>query len=430
MAQQLVNLDARGVVHTRSVLAKYLPGLDPGVTPLSERRALLPATTLRALRLEYGRAPAENVLREAGVVGHRTLIDREALDQVLDRDVGALPPRPAQPADTRQWHLNEVEVRSAWNYWGGPSAIDWGAVKVGQVDTGYTRHKVLGFPDNSWLDTRAAETFFAPSGGGGGAGPGKGVDPLEDQRDGHGTRIASVICGHDLSAPGGPYYGIAPKVPLVPVRIANHVLISHAQRELAMALRYLVREIGVGVINLSMGFLPRLVLRGLKRAIDETYEAGVIFVCAAGQPLPPVISPAHGRRSIAAAGSTLGSIPWGGSAHGTAVDWAAPADAIYRAEPSRDGGARYAGGGDGTSYSAGITSGAAALWLARHGAALPATYPEAWQVVEAFKVLAKRTSRPMPHQRPGSFGAGIVNIADLLNQQLPAAATLRREDRA
>ena len=33
----------------------------------------------------------------------------------------------------------------------------------------------------------------------------------------------------------------------------------------------------------------------------------------------------------AAAGSTVGTIPWGKSAHGPAVDWSAPADQIHRA---------------------------------------------------------------------------------------------------
>jgi hypothetical protein len=271
--------------------------------------------------------------------------------------------------------------------------------------------------------------MFAASGGSGGPGPGGGIDPIEDQMDGHGTRIASVLCGHDLNAPDGPYFGIAPKVPLVPVRIANHVLISHAQRELAQALRYLVHQVGVSVINLSMGFLPRLVMSDLKRAIDETYEAGVIFVCAAGQPLSSVVSPAHGRRTIAAAGSTIGSIPWGQSARGAAVDWSAPAEHIHRAETTRTGVTRYAGGGDGTSYAAAITSGAAALWLTRHRDQLSSAYPQGWQRVEAFKAVAAATANPMRHQQPGSFGAGVLDIAALLQAPLPLASTLQRENR-
>ena len=430
MAQQLLKINKRGVTHARAVLNKYLPGLDPGLTPITARAALLSHTTLRSLSLQYGAAGTEAVLREAGVASHHPIDDADALDQLLQRDVATLPPRAAPPLAPRLWHLDEVNVRPAWAHWGGPLAIDWRGVKVGQIDTGYTRHPAFGFPSASWIDTVAGRTFFAAGAGNGGPGPGAGVDANEDLMDGHGTRVASVICGYDPAAPGGPYLGVGPRVPLVPVRIANVVLISHAQRELAMALRYLVREARVSVINLSMGFLPRFQIGELDRAIDEAYEAGVIFVCAAGQPLSSVVSPAHGRRTIAAAGSTIGSIPWGQSAHGSAVDWAAPADLIYRAETTRSGATRYAGSGDGTSYSAAITTGAAALWLAHQGDKLAAAYPQPWQRIEAFKVVAKASCKKMPNQQPGSFGAGILNIGALLDQALPPASALQPERRA
>jgi hypothetical protein len=427
MAQQLLELDARGVVRTRSVLTRYLPGLDAGVVPLSARSALLPASTLLSLRRSYGARGAEAVLRKAGVRAHRPLDDADALDLLRQRDLASLPPRPAPPAALHNWHLDEVNVRPAWQQLGGPLGIDWTGVKVGQVDTGYLPHPALGFPAAPWVDTLLGRTFFAAGAGSGGPGPGAGVDANLFGYDGHGTRVASVICGHDPAAPGGPYLGIAPRVPLVPVRIADDVFVSHAQRELAQALRHLVQQAGVGVVNLSMGFLPRWQMGVLDEAIDLAYEAGVILVCAAGQPLASVISPAHGRRTIAAAGSTVGSIPWSKSAHGPAVDWAAPADAMFRAEVRRNGTAGYAADGDGTSYATAITTGAAALWLARHRDALPAAYAEAWQRVEAFKAVARATARPMPHQQPGSFGAGILDIGRLLAAPLPAPSSLSKE---
>ena len=427
MAQQLLTLDARGVAHTRRVLALYLPGLDPGLTALSPQSALLPGTSFVALQRQYGRQDAEAVLRHAGVLRHQALDDADALDALLQRDLATLPPRPAAPAAARLWHLDGVGARAAWLHWGGPLGIAWGSVKVGQIDTGYTPHPVFGFGASPWVDVAAGRTFFAASAGASNPGPGGGVDPVAALMDGHGTRVASVICGHDPAAPGGEFFGVAPRVPLVPVRIADHVLISHAQTQLAQALRHLVRDARVAVVNLSMGFLPRWQIGEVDRAIDEAYEAGVIMVCAAGQPLSSVISPAHGRRTIAAAGSTRAGVPWGDSAHGPAVDWAAPASEIFRADTSGAGVPGYAGNGDGTSYSAAITSGAAALWLARHGSALDALYPQPWQRVEAFKVVAKASARLMPHQQPGSFGAGILQIDRLLQQPLPAAASLVRE---
>lgn len=426
MTHLLLQTDARGVAHAMRVLQDYLPGLDPGLAPVGAREGLLPDATMRALRLQYGDAQVAPILRAAGGVDWQRLSETEALDLLLRRDPALLPDRPAAPAGQPLWHLDMVRAPQAWAHWGGPSAIDWDTVRVGQVDTGYTTHPAFGFPGAAWIDVGGGRTMFAPGAGTGGPGPGGGIDPIEDQMDGHGTRVASVICGHDPAGPGAPYLGVAPRVPLVPVRIANHVLISHAQRELASALDYLVSA-GVSVVNLSMGFLPRLQMGVLDRAIDRAYEAGVIFVCAAGQPLSSVVSPAHGRRTIAVAGCTRAGIPWGESAHGSAVDWTAPAAAITRAQTARNGTFGYAGSGDGTSYAAAVTTGAAALWLARRGAEAAATYPHAWQRVEAFKAVARATARPMPNQRPGSFGAGILDIAALLDEPLPAPGTLSLE---
>lgn len=352
--------------------------MDPGLTALGQTQALLAGSTLTALERTYGAAGRATILKQGGVVRSRTVTQAEALGRMTERDTGALPPRPIAAASLT-WHLDEVNVRTAWQeHWGGPDQIAWDSVRVGQIDTGYTPHPVFGFGGQPWLDVAGGRTFFAVGEDGGDPGPGQGIDPLAGLMDGHGTRVGSVICGHDKSAPGGTYLGVAPRVPLVPVRIANIVLISHAQRELAQALRYLVNDAKVSVVNLSMGFLPRTQMKVLDKAIDEAYLAGVLFICAAGQPLRHVVSPAHGRRTIAAAGSTVGSVPWGQSAYGSAVDWAAPADHIHRAEMRKPAKPAYAGGGDGTSYAAAITSGAAALWLARHGKSLGTAYPHRW----------------------------------------------------
>jgi Subtilase family len=423
----LLKFDGRGQLHCHQILAEYLPGLDPGLTALAPSEALIAGTTLHALKLAYGDAGSANVLRTAGVLQSHPLSETQALARLAKRDFSHLPARPTAGVPVG-WHLDEVNARTAWQqHWGGPDNIDWGPVKVGQIDTGYTQHPVFGFGSGSWLEVAEARTFFAAGADGGDPGPGFGIDPLATLMDGHGTRVGSVICGHDVAAPGGNYLGVAPKVPLVPVRIANTVLITHAQQELAEALRYLVNDAKVSVVNLSMGFLPRTQIKALDKAIDETYMAGVILICAAGQPLRNVVSPAHGRRTVAVAGTTVGSVPWGQSAYGSAVDWAAPAAHIERANSHRPKNFVYAKGGDGTSYAAAITSGAAALWIARHGSSLSVAYPEAWQRIEAFKTVVKATARPMPNQQPGSFGAGILDIAALLNAPLPAGAALHKE---
>ena len=415
---QLLTFDGRGFLHCNQVLANYLPAFDPGLTALGLNDGLLAGATLTALENAYGKAGAGLILRDAGVVSSKVISDNDALAKLANRNLSTLPVRLVDE-NKRDWHLEEVNVSPAWQHWGGPHHIDWGSVKVGQIDTGYTNHPVFGFGGTPWVDVAAARTMFAAGANGGDPGPGNGLDPLADLFDGHGTRIGSVICGFDPSAPNGLYLGIAPKVPLVPVRIANTVLAGHAQNEMAAALDYLVNTAKVSVVNLSMGFLPHTPIKALRNAINNAYMSGVIFVCAAGQPMRQVVSPAHMRRTIAAAGSAIGSVPWGGSAYGPTVDWTAPAKDLYRANMKKLGVPIYGGGGDGTSYATAISSGAAALWLARHADALAQKYPNPWQRVEAFKVAAKATSRLMPHQQAGSFGAGILNIANLLNFDLP-----------
>lgn len=247
------------------------------MTALGSSEALIAGATLDALTRTYGAAGSKAILRRAGVLEVSSVNQTEALHRLTSRDPGELPARTSSDS-TKGWHLDEVNVRRAWDQWGGPDEIPWGQVKVGQIDTGYTPHPVFGFGDRTWLDVAAGRSFFADNSGTADSAPGQDIDPLADLMDGHGTRIASVICGHDPNAPGGPYLGIAPKVPLVPVRIANIVLISHAQRELAKALHYQVHEAKVSVINQSMGFLPCTQMAVLDRGIDETYLAGVILI--------------------------------------------------------------------------------------------------------------------------------------------------------
>lgn len=59
-----------------------------------------------------------------------------------------------------------------------------------------------------------------------------------------------------------------------------------------------MRDAKVSVIKLGMGSLPptQILDRDRDRANDEAYEAGVIFVCAGGQPLSSVVPPAHAAR--------------------------------------------------------------------------------------------------------------------------------------
>lgn len=417
--------DGRSIAAVQQGLARYLPGLDAGLVPLGADRALAMQPSLRALRLEYGASKVPAILGAIGV-GESFEVGEEATVALLRaRDASALPDRAAlrtRPAPPLDWHLALTRVEAAWQRLGGPAAIDWQGVRVGHIDTGYTPHPVFGFPGPTWIDRSFGATFFAAAGPLDDAGPGAGIDPLAHAQDGHGTKTASVICGCAPGAAGAPYYGVAPKVPLVPVRIANYPAIAHAQRQFAQAVDHLIDNARVDVINLSMAVPFGSASMEMRRAVNRAYQSGVVLACAAGNYLPKVMLPARLPRTLAVAGVTPAARPWSGSGCGPEVDVSAPADEIRRAD-SRPGAFGY-DIGDGTSYANAMTSGAAALWFAYRRDEIAAAYALPWQRVEAFTRLVRERVRVPPGWRPGSFGNGILDVDALLGAPLPPAARL------
>jgi len=141
--------------------------------------------------------------------------------------------------------------------------------------------------------------------------------------------------------------------------------------------------------------------------------------------------PARLNRTIAVGGVTSADVPWAGSSFGPQVDFSAPAADLRRANVGRRSGAltfSYGAGGDGTSYATAITSGAAALWLHLRQDELQSAYGDAkWKRVAAFRQLARDCAR-IPQVtvdgerlwQDGAFGTGILDVAALLDADLPA----------
>jgi subtilisin family serine protease len=424
MQHTVLALDTRGTAHARSTLTRYLPGLSLGLVPLGPRRLLVPASTMLALTTEYGGANMAAILAAAGATGSIEVDDAGAIALLRARDPETLPARAPSPPQVAglDWHLAKTNAPAAWALLNGPDAIAWGDIRVGHIDTGYTTHPAFGFAAAPWIDVNLGRTFFAAQSPLDDPGPGNGIDPLVFQMDGHGTRTASALCGHAPNASGGAFYGMAPKVPLVPVRIANHVWINHAQEQFADAVDHLIDNAGVQVISLSMGIFLSTIRARLRAALNKAYDAGVIVVCAAGNIVQDVVAPARLNRTLAVAGVVESLMPWGGSSHGPEVDMSGPADGIRRADMKPGNKASYKGGGDGTSYATALTAGAAALWLARHGGAIAATYPLPWQRVAAFKQLVCSTAQVPAGWQLGTFGSGVLDVHTLLQAALPMPA--------
>ena len=405
------------------------PGMDVGVLQVGVHEALIRPHLLRQIRSRHPDVALDQLLREAGANRIDWIKEDVVHTLYLQRIVEDLDPQIAIPAPDaaggRAWHLQAVNVDIAWNAVGGADAIDWQGVLVGQLDTGYTRHKAYGHdqPGGSWLQQDLCRTimasdlppdFFPPV-----AQPNDGVDPMPSAGlfRGHGTRIGTTISGHAALDGGFTFRGVAPKVPHVVVRITDSVAINNRQNEFADGLRHLVDEAKVDVVNVSLGVFPPVAAPAMKQAVAYAYAKGVILVCAAGNHVDPVVPPARLPETIAVAGVTWQSLPWHGSSFGPEVDFSAPADAIYRPDAVPHGiGTQFKDGGDGTSYAAAITTGSAALWLRCWGPQIEAKYGRNANRVEAFRQAAIASCRKPPGWQPQPFGAGIIDTGRLCTE--------------
>jgi len=371
------------------------------------------------------------------------------------------------PAAPEGWNLDAVQATEAWQRLspgGDPRGIVWNGIEVAHIDTGWTNHGVFGPLHATWVRVDDGVNYLE-----------RGKRPEDPIRDsafspGHGTRTLSVLCGDAREdsrlGAGRSRMGVAPGLPVIPYRVSDTVVLASIElrRNVAMAVRDAVQRQGAEVISISLGF-PQLSIfqRHMGSAVDLAYEAGVIVVGAAGQPVDRVSFPGRFWRSIG-----VGGIRFDGRIYQTYdvsdhqyVDIWGPAAEIFLAETRRKSGRKVfrtgtsedeepvsSGGsvipsslsnasasisnrGNGTSYATVHVSAAAALWWQHRGAEIEARYGQhRWQIVEAFRALLKQTARPITPQRGApTNGTGGLDIAALLDADLPAAATLKREDR-
>ena len=354
------------------------------------------------------------------------------------------------------WNLTMVRSREARLLLPqGPLGVDWSDIRVAHLDTGYTRHPAFGY--------RAGATpWLRPGDGLNALAPGEPLDPLDYAGNpGHGTRTCSVLCGEAVPMPGEPpvgsEIGVAPRLPVVPCRVVESVVLLRREHRQAVAdgIRHAIEQ-GCGVASISLG-VP--VIAGFGRnhlglAVDAAYEAGLIVVAAGGQIVDSVCYPAKFNRTIGVGGVTAERRIWFDYQAGRdEIDVWAPARDVLRedslatagaatlppvegADPGaqtlsgRSGGSGgsslhsgLSGPGTGTSYATVHVAAAAAMWLRRHGPELAARYADPWQRVEAFRLLLRQTARPISGQAPGN-GTGILNIEALLRAPLPAASGL------
>lgn len=226
-----------------------------------------------------------------------------------------------------------------------------------------------------------------------------GHNPFHDGY-GHGTFVAGLIASHEPSS-GGRYSGEAPGARLVSIKVAG----ANGKTSLGTVISGLQwavshkRAYGIKVLNISLGVRPAgsTVTDPLDQAVEAVWNSGITVVASAGNAGPfngTILSPGDDPLVITVGAlddmaaqpvsndemtsfSSVGpSSPDGWvkpdlvTSGRSVVSLAAPGSTVYDGYPSaRIGPANFAGSG--TSFSAAITSGAAALVLAAHPGLTP-----------------------------------------------------------
>src|SRR5712691_8587270 len=254
-----------------------------------------------------------------------------------------------------------------------------------------------------------------------------GNNPYQDSY-GHGTCVAGLIAGNGASS-NGQYSGEAPGAKLVSIKVAGADGTTHLGT-LISGLQWAVDHqgsYGIKVLNISLGFQPdkTTVNNPLDQAVEAVWNSGIAVVASAGNAGPfngTILSPADDPLVITAGAlddmatasitddemndfSSVGPTSPDGwvkpdlvTSGRSVVSVAAPGSTIYNNYPSaRVGSTNFVGSG--TSFSAAITSGAAALVLAGNPGLTP----------NQIKARLLGNTNPGPVGNPFADGHGALN---------------------
>ena len=259
---------------------------------------------------------------------------------------------------------------------------------------------------------------------------------------GHGTFMAGLIAGDGASRGGAPT-GAAPGARLLSVKVAGDDGAADVSTVLA-AIQWVVsfrQRYGIQVLNLSLGTDSSQPWEDdpLNYAVERAWDAGILVVVAASNRGP-------GPGSIAKPGDdpwvvTVGAVDDQGtpgtgddrlpdfSSRGPTVDGVAkpdvvapgghvlslraPGSTLDREFPPADADSPYRSG-SGTSMSAALVSGVAALALQAHPSLSP----------DRLKHALTASARPVATQDPSAVGAGLVDAGQVASA--PAAGAANR----
>ena len=312
-----------------------------------------------------------------------------------------------------------------------PTTSPRGVVRVAHLDTGYDDNHATR---PQFLNTRLAHNFVDDDR------PNDATDKptaLLNPMFGHGTGTLSILAGKDV---GGLSFGAAGNLDIVPVRVANWVVLF---RNSAIARAFDdvhslcdAEETRIHVVTMSMGGIASAAWAD---AVNALYERGVFVVTAAGNnfgnlPTRFIVYPARFNRVVAACGVMADGRPYAdlpirkmAGCYGPPAKDATSIAAYTPNVPWAKFGCRDTVDmdGGGTSAATPQVAAAAALWIQKNKAALEA-YGEDWMRVEATrKALFDSVQGGDAHQQ-GRVGRGLLRANAALDHAPAAAAALSK----
>lgn len=286
--------------------------------------------------------------------------------------------------------------------------------RIAHLDTGYYRahdtvpERVLRHLERSFVegdaDRQSAED------------PDNGAFLIDNS--GHGTGTIGILAGGKAPAFGGVYLGGAPQAEVLPLRVADRVVLLRTSA-LAQALAYAVNQ-RCDVATLSMGGVPS---RAWGEAVDRAYEAGLCLCAAAGNhvgPTPPrtLVYPARYSRVIAVCGVMADGRPYA-DLKGTALEGSYGPDSAMRGAiaaytpnipwPRFMCGTVIRLNGEGTSAATPQVAAAVALWFEKYKNELPRD----WRRVEAVRNALFTSARFKADRK--HFGNGVLQARAALD---------------
>jgi serine protease AprX len=280
-------------------------------------------------------------------------------------------------------------------------------------------------------------------------------NPFKDTY-GHGTFVAGLIAGNGASS-NKVYMGEAPAADLVAVKVAGVTGVTDLATVIS-GINWVVShrdQYGIRVLNLSLGAIPTssVVNNPLDRAVETAWQAGITVVVSAGNAGPfngTILSPGddplvvtvgalddNGSTDPAAATATTFSSAGPTNPDGffkpdlvtsgrSVVSLKSPGSTLDKTFPSaRIGKANFVGSG--TSFSAAITSGAAALVIQSAGNSGSGTNTLPPDRVKA-QLLGTASAGPVGNPMVDAHGAlnvyaAVTQPGLVLSQSVPTVPT-------